>query len=477
METANEDKVPKKNPLLVTSFEDDFLDLEPFADRLLKFIEVEHNFLEGSLVIALNGKYGSGKTTFFTMLQDKLAKERKSAVTADVPSEARTYSTVYVNAWESDYYGDPLFAIISAMVEQMRDPKNVDKLVSRAKKTALLLGIGDEILKALTGASAVGAAEASDKIEEAASIDPALPRDAFSLFQARKDAMNALKQELAEFINASKDHILFLIDELDRCRPDFAITYLETIKHIFDIPSATFLLAADRDHLENSARKAFGQNLDFNEYYRKFIHRELSPFKPTLEVYNRFSASYVNWFFESESLRFSAFNIDHYELKRISKLTHTLSLTPRQIRSLFYVLSQVLQTTQDKKGKLFNFFGVSTMFMSSLHISNHSAYKTLGTTVLSGVDLLTLVQNDLQLEDTKWWFTLLATGGAVQLEEDQDVFDILINVNLASSTTPLQQRSLAEWYRRWGRIDPDPFRDSKFHEIYKKIESVANWTT
>jgi predicted KAP-like P-loop ATPase len=44
--------------------------------------------------------------------------------------------------------------------------------------------------------------------------------------------------------------ILFLVDELDRCRSDYAISYLQTIKHIFDIKAAVFLLAADRKHLD-----------------------------------------------------------------------------------------------------------------------------------------------------------------------------------------------------------------------------------
>jgi len=65
------------------------------------------------------------------------------------------------------------------------------------------------------------------------------------MYQGRKAAMESLKKAIREFVAASEPRVLFLVDELDRCRPDYAITYLETIKHIFDIKGAVFLLAAD----------------------------------------------------------------------------------------------------------------------------------------------------------------------------------------------------------------------------------------
>ncbi|MBN2238076.1 MAG: hypothetical protein JW729_10985, partial [Bacteroidales bacterium] len=56
----------------ITKFENDLLELRPFADRLKKFIEIEHQFVDGSLVIALSSKFGSGKTTFFQMWKTDL---------------------------------------------------------------------------------------------------------------------------------------------------------------------------------------------------------------------------------------------------------------------------------------------------------------------------------------------------------------------------------------------------------------------
>ncbi len=91
----------------VSTFEEDLLGLEGFAKRLDKFIDTELNFVDGSLVIALSAKFGFGKTTFLEMWRSSLKKAEEE--------EDKPY-VISLNAWESDYYGDPFYAIISALV-------------------------------------------------------------------------------------------------------------------------------------------------------------------------------------------------------------------------------------------------------------------------------------------------------------------------------------------------------------------------
>ena len=90
----------------VCNFEEDLIGLREFSQRLLQFIDVEHHFVDGSLVIGLSSKYGSGKTTFFRMLKNDL--EKGDSVIGPV-------IVVSLNAWESDFFGDPLFSILSAL--------------------------------------------------------------------------------------------------------------------------------------------------------------------------------------------------------------------------------------------------------------------------------------------------------------------------------------------------------------------------
>ena len=84
----------------------------------------------------------------------------------------------------------------------------------------------------------------------------------------KKEEIAELKDTLKELIEKKK--ILFLIDELDRCRPNYAIDFLETIKHLFNLENTAFVIATNLVQLESSAKALFGQDLNFKNYYRKF---------------------------------------------------------------------------------------------------------------------------------------------------------------------------------------------------------------
>lgn len=67
---------------------------------------------------------------------------------------------------------------------------------------------------------------------------------------------------------------MFFIDELDRCRPTFAIELLERIKHLFDIQNIVFVLSIDKEQLEASTAAAYGSAINAPEYLRRFIDLE-----------------------------------------------------------------------------------------------------------------------------------------------------------------------------------------------------------
>jgi predicted KAP-like P-loop ATPase len=275
----------------ISTFDDDLLGLKDFSQRLDKFISTEQEFVEGSLVISLTSKFGSGKTTFLQMWKDSLESDE---------GDNEKPLVISLNAWESDYYGDPLFAIISGMVECIEKKGNsADTLVDAAKDVgAFATAIGSQVVAKFTGIDPVAAGETAKKKKAARKASTQVAPDIFSIYQGRRDAMKSLKDAIQEFVSVSTSQVLFLVDELDRCRPDYAISYLETIKHIFDVKGAVFLLAADREHLEKSAKTAFGLELDFDEYYRRFVHREV-PLPPIVDSgYEKLVLRYVQYYLE-----------------------------------------------------------------------------------------------------------------------------------------------------------------------------------
>lgn len=70
--------------------------------------------------------------------------------------------------------------------------------------------------------------------------------------------------------------IVIVIDELDRCRPDYALAVLEVIKHFFAVPKVHFILGINGEALESSVRARYGVDVDAESYLRKFINASFS---------------------------------------------------------------------------------------------------------------------------------------------------------------------------------------------------------
>lgn len=174
---------------------------------------------------------------------------------------------ISLNAWESDYNGDPLYAIVSALADAVQKTGgDAGGLLEAAKDFGwFATAIGSQVVNKFTGIDPVAAGDVAEKKKVDRRKDIQLSLDSFSCYQGRKRAMESLKIAIREIVSSSTPKALFLVDELDRCRPDYAISYLETIKHLFDTNGAVFIVAADRDQLENSAKTAFGADLDFED--------------------------------------------------------------------------------------------------------------------------------------------------------------------------------------------------------------------
>ncbi len=446
----------------ISTFQDDLLGLEEFSHRLEKFIATEHEYVEGSLVIALTSKYGSGKTTFLEMWKSSLEHEDKPLV-------------ISLNAWESDYYGDPLFAIISALVERLEtegEPDNANTLVNAAKDfgwfTTALTG---QVVKKVTGIDAVAAGELAEKKKAKREETVQDISDTFSIYQGRKAAMESLKEVVSQFVAASEPKVLFLVDELDRCRPDYAITYLETIKHIFDIKGAVFLLAADRQQLENSAKAAFGENLDFEEYYRKFIHREITLPPVSEDGYMKLASKYVDYYLERDGVRHCFMKLEQNRVDNISELIGALKLTPRQIQEVFRVLGHIFSTSDENKGRLLWCLAVGSILMAALRIGNPKIFHLLGAQQLKAEEAVEYLNSLVGDKNAEWWFLILLTGGGLFKENGETAEDVMKRVGLLSDDDDLRiRRDLGQWSQGWGHSC-----SRRISNIHEKIEQISQW--
>lgn len=448
----------------ILTFEDDLFELEDFSHRLENFIATEHDYVEGSLVLSLTSKYGSGKTTFLEMWKSSL--DRKDETTDKL-------LVISLNAWESDYYGDPLFAIISALVESLEtEGQSANTLVNAAKDFGwFATAIGGQIVNKVTGIDAVAAGELAEKKKEKREETAQNIPDTFSIYQDRKATMESLKEAIKTFVAASEPRVLFLVDELDRCRPDYAITYLETIKHIFDIKGVVFLLAADRQQLENSAKIAFGSNLDFEEYYRKFIHREIT-LPPVSEAgYMRLASKYVNYYLEREGERRCFMKLERHRVENISELIGALKLTPRQIQEVFRVLGHIFSTSDENKGSLPWCLAVGSILMAALRIGDPRMFHLLGAQQLECEEAVKYLNKLMGDKNVEWWFILLLTGGGLRKNDEETAEELMKRAGFANEDDDIyMRRELGQWSQGWGFSGT-----GRISEIHKKIEQISQW--
>ncbi|MFV1467031.1 P-loop NTPase fold protein [Idiomarina sp. HB] len=439
----------------IDTFEDDYFGLRDFAERLERLIRSEKHFVEGSLVVALNGNYGSGKSTFQRMWR--------------VALENDNYHIVSLNAWESDYFGDPLFSITSALTSQLEgraDTGAIENVKSAARRLGrIAVGLGNQLVSRQIGIDAMGAindAEAEDVTEHSG----------FDLCIARRAAMAHLKDMLANLFEVLNEPTIFFVDELDRCRPDYAISYLEVIKHIFDIEDTTFILAVDRDQLENSAKSAFGSGLNFNEYFRKFVHREVNLPRPSESGYARMVREYTANLMEMEGVRRSSLDANDGFYDRCTSLIMKSGLTPRQVQELFRMLSHVLESTREDGTKIRWPYTVVSLLMLVTDMSYENWYERISEeplTIEEGVEFIYTFSDDL---NSGWWLAFLMSAAAIKYDGN-DLQSKLLEV--AGSPDSAIYESFA---------DPQPFRmawglhgvnQNKLFEAKQKLLKLEQW--
>lgn len=363
------------NPPALSFQEHDKLNLATFAKQFEKFLTVEHHFSDDALVVSLNAPFGSGKTHFLEMWRHDLEQRREKDPQLPLP--------IYINAWESDYCGDPLVAILSEFIDELdKLPKTDDgdatKTKPRLRSALAFLGnIGNQLLEKATG---VDAAEALGRAKEKLNPEKA-GQELLDSFKAKSTALEALKTELRTLFSGMEPKAIIMVDELDRCRPDFAIHYLETIKHIFSTKGLIFVLAVDHGQLAATARALFGQDLNFPEYYRKFASRQVSLPEMDENACANYCRSLEKKFIATpegtDFVRASGFTRGTAGIKNIQELTSALKLKPRQLKEVYRVIGHAAAISNSQQPELPWTWADGLMLMAALKIAGHQLYQLL----------------------------------------------------------------------------------------------------
>ena len=233
-------------------FAGDLMGRKAQADMLVKLA----TSVSGPAVIAVDAPYGVGKSTFLSMFARTLKLQ-----------DAAKVKVIEHNAWESEF-GDMSFnSLANKVMESAKSPDNVTQLLKEGAKEGVegavrlsraAIPIAGEIAPLFGDES--GATLTA--ITVAGSLAPNVPGGIAIL-------KGAFYQQLNRYI--SQKRIVIIIDELDRCTPDYAIETLEAIHHIFDSDGITFVLGLHRQQLMESIKAIYGQGFDAEGYLDRFI--------------------------------------------------------------------------------------------------------------------------------------------------------------------------------------------------------------
>ncbi len=238
---------PKINPDNVWG--DDLLAREQIAERLTNLVAVQ----EPPLTVSLHGEWGTGKTFMLQRWQKDLEK--------------KGYRAIYFNAWEDDFCDDPLLAIIGQLSDHFQD--------GRLKKFAQSVADAAVPLIAQNAGNLLKMFGLPVDLKMAGRSDRA-PMSAYHEQRVTKDRVKSNLSKLASSVADETEHpLVFIVDELDRCRPTFAIELLERIKHIFDVPHLVFVFGINRDELCKSLSSLYG-DIRTDVYLRRFFDFEFN---------------------------------------------------------------------------------------------------------------------------------------------------------------------------------------------------------
>jgi predicted KAP-like P-loop ATPase len=154
--------------------------------------------------------------------------------------------------------------------------------LGESKKAAL--HIIKKGIPALIKISTAGVVDTSEIIKEQIStLTSELSNDAINTYLHDKEQILIFKESLSKIFCNSEDKLYVFIDELDRCRPNYAIELLERLKHLLDINGLVFILAMDKTQLGHSVRAIYGQDFESVGYLRRFIDLEYNIPKRNLD--------------------------------------------------------------------------------------------------------------------------------------------------------------------------------------------------
>lgn len=259
----------------------DLLNREEYLKKIINIIETLSTDKKNSNSYAIEGNWGCGKS----WLINRLAAELYDMQDLDIAGGK--YCVLKFNPWEYDYYNEPLLSLILSLKNQVKAENsfiNINDDHKKMFKDSMKL-LADELVAPVLNCISLATANPSISFfgklfykktkQYKTELDKKSDEDKTQKLHLNPyiDLEDVMKKVTEGLNKISKDKtIILLVDELDRCIPNYAIKVLERMHHITtDVKNIQIIYSIDRNQLDETIRKVFGQQVDVKNYLKKFF--------------------------------------------------------------------------------------------------------------------------------------------------------------------------------------------------------------
>lgn len=295
---------------LLNTFLDDTISRDT---DIFRFIDILDS-IEDCCSIALDGNWGCGKTFFVKQAKMIMDAHNKCITDGDESvrqriiqkhskyrsiEELQPQICVYYDAWENDNDEDPMLSLVFSIM------KSVDIDYS-LKENPDCLQLGASVLEIFTGKNF------------AQIIERLRGEDSLAMLKKGKDIHRAICEFLDSIMHERGNRLVIFIDELDRCKPEFAVKLLERVKHYFENDSITFVFSTNMKELQHTIRRYYGENFNACKYLDRFFDLRITMPKAD---YQKFYASlnFNNSYYTYDAVCDAVIRTYHFELREVAK--------------------------------------------------------------------------------------------------------------------------------------------------------------
>jgi hypothetical protein len=225
----------------------------------------------------------------------------------------------FFDAFENDYVPDAFTAIAGQIVSifddlKQRDEDAIDRFIDKALlvskimlRSSVKVGLSAATLGVLTSQN-VGEVAKDISKEVSALEDKYLgelitgQKEERAIIEAFKGALSELPDRYKQAGGEARKPLIFIIDELDRCRPDFALEILERIKHFFLVRNVHFVFGLNWKQMEESVRYNYGSGIDAEVYLQKFLNIRLDFADKVSKYFDATTPQFVDLLFDKHGL-------------------------------------------------------------------------------------------------------------------------------------------------------------------------------